>query len=164
VLDDFVASMDLVARGWRVAFEPGALSTEAPSPSLGAEWERRVRNAAGGWQAVARLRGLWRAGPRTLFQYLSHRVLRWVVTPPLFFALPVLTLALWPRPLYAALLVPQALFGVGAAMGAALEASGRRAGVLAGPLHVVMLNAAAVAGGVRWLRGGATVLWPRVRP
>jgi cellulose synthase/poly-beta-1,6-N-acetylglucosamine synthase-like glycosyltransferase len=163
VLDDFYASMDLVARGWRVEYEPEALSFEEPSPSLGAEWERRTRNAAGGFQAVFRLKQVWRAGARTVFQYVSHRVLRWIVTPALLALLPVWTLLLLPQPLYLACLLMEGLFALSALAGWALASRGKSTGWFALPLQVALLNASALAGGVRFLRGRTTVLWPKVR-
>lgn len=163
VLDDFYASMDLVARGWRLVFEPRALSVEEPSPTLSADWERRTRNAAGGYQAVFRLKQVWRAGARTVFQYVSHRVLRWIVTPALLALLPLWTLLLLPQPLFAAILAVEGFFALAALAGWALAVRGKRAGWLALPLHVALLNASALAGGLRYLRGRTTVLWPKVR-
>lgn len=163
VLDDFYASMDLVARGWRVEYEPEALSMEEPSPTPGADWERRTRNAAGGFQAVFRLKQVWRAGPRTVFQYVSHRVLRWIVTPALITLLPLWTLLLLPQTLFVAILVLEGLFALAALAGWALAVRGKHAGWLALPLQVALLNASALAGGLRYLRGRTTVLWPKVR-
>jgi cellulose synthase/poly-beta-1,6-N-acetylglucosamine synthase-like glycosyltransferase len=164
LLDDFYASIEMAARGWRVAYEPDAWSLEPASPDLGAEWQRRVRNAAGGWQAVLRLRAVWRGGARLVFQYLSHRVLRWVAAPLLLPLLLLANLLLLPHPVYTLLLAAQGLFYAAALAGWALARQGRRAGWLAAPLAVVMLNAAALAGGWRYLRGQHTVLWPKVRP
>lgn len=163
ILEDFYASVDLVARGWRVVYEPQALSTEEPSPTLSAEWERRVRNAAGGFQAVRRLRQVWRASARTVFQYVSHRVLRWIVVPPLITLLPLWTVLLLPSPLYSAILALEFLWALAALAGWHLTTRRGSAGWLALPLQFVMLNASALAGGVRYLLGRTTVLWPRVR-
>ncbi len=163
LLDDFYASVAMVARGWRVVFEPVARSLEAAPPSLGAEWQRRVRNAAGGWQAVSRLGVVWRSGARLIFQYLSHRVLRWVAAPLAWPLLLLANLALLPHPFYAALLGAQSLFYVAALTGWRLTEQSRRAGWLAAPLTVCLLNGAALAGGWRYLRGQHTVLWPKVR-
>lgn len=164
LLDDLYASVEMAARGWRVVYEPQARSQEAAPPGLGAEWQRRVRNAAGGWQAIWRLKSVWRGGARLAWQFLSHRALRWVVAP---LALPLLLLAnlfLLRHPLYAALLAAQAVGYAAALAGWALTRRGRRAGWLAAPLAVCMLNAAALVGGWRYLRGRYTVLWPKVRP
>ncbi len=164
LLDDFYASIEMVARGWRVVYEPEAWSLEPASPTLGAEWRRRVRNAAGGWQAVLRLTNIWRGGVRLLFQYLSHRVLRWMVVPLLLPLVLVTNLLLLPDPQYVWLLGAQMLFYGAGLAGWILVRKGRRAGLLAAPLAVCMFNAAALAGGWRYLRGRHTVLWSKVRP
>jgi biofilm PGA synthesis N-glycosyltransferase PgaC len=164
VLEDFYASMDIVARGWRVAYEPAALSFEESSPSLSAEFERRSRNAAGGFQAVRRLQQVWRSGPRTVFQYVSHRILRWVVVPPMLALLPLWTLFLLPRPFFSVCLALEAAFAVAALLGWAGSARRQSAGWLAPPFGVALLNASALAGALRYLRGQTTVLWRRVRP
>ena len=110
-----------------------------------------------------RLTQLWRAGARTVFQYLSHRVLRWIVTPALIALLPLWTLLLLPRPLYAACLVLEGFLALAALAGWALAARGKHVGWLALPLQLALLNASALAGGLRYLRGRTTVLWPKVR-
>jgi poly-beta-1,6-N-acetyl-D-glucosamine synthase len=164
LLDDFYASVAMAARGWRVVYEPQARSQEAAPPGLAAEWRRRARNAAGGWQAIGRLGIVWRSDARLAWQFLSHRVLRWMVAPLALPLLLVANLLLLEQPLYIILLAAQGLFYAAALAGWALTQKGRRAGWLAAPLAVCLLNAAALAGGWRYLRGRHTVLWPKVRP
>ncbi len=91
LLDDFMISLRIAARGYRVEYEPEAYALELPSPSIQDEQKRKVRIATGGFQAMRRLSHLlnfvkygWLS-----FQYVSHRVLRWAVTP---FCLPLLLL------------------------------------------------------------------------
>ena len=163
LLDDFYASVEMVTRGWRVVYEPDALSLEPASPTLGAEWRRRVRNAAGGWQAVLRLTNIWRGGAPLLFQYLSHRVLRWMVVPLLLPLVLITNLLLLPETQYLVLLGIQLLFYSAGLAGWLLVRNERRAGLLAAPLAVCMFNAAALVGGWRYIRGQYTVLWPKVR-
>ncbi len=173
LLDDFVASMRMVAEGWRIAYEPRALAEEPPSPSLGAEWERRVRNAAGGWQAVFRLGEIWRARPLIVWQYASHRVLRWIVTPaliPLFFAANLLLAACEPSPapFYLGCAAVQGAIWVAGAVGGVLTAKrGARPGRVGrwavSIFYALMLHMAALAGGWRYLTGRQTVLWRQVR-
>jgi cellulose synthase/poly-beta-1,6-N-acetylglucosamine synthase-like glycosyltransferase len=79
VIEDFVLSMQLVMDGWRVVYEPEAVAWEEPSPSLRSEWERRARIGAGGFQATGQLLGIF--SPRyalVAFQFLSHKLLRWL--------------------------------------------------------------------------------------
>jgi cellulose synthase/poly-beta-1,6-N-acetylglucosamine synthase-like glycosyltransferase len=159
-----VASLRMVAAGWRVVFEPRAVACEEASPGLRAEWTRRVRNAAGGWQAFGQLPGLLRHPDKLItFQYLSHRMSRWMVTPTLFVLAALANLGLLAAPFYRAVGIAQLVWYGLAALGWALAARNVRVGWLLAPFYVCMLNAAALAGGWRFLRGKETVLWRKAR-
>ena len=70
-------------------YEPEAYAVESSSASVQEELKRKIRIAAGGLQAIIRLSPLlniFKYGLLT-FQYVSHRVLRWTLTP---IALPIL--------------------------------------------------------------------------
>lgn len=163
-IEDFVASLRMVEAGWRVVFEPEALAFEEASPSLRAEWTRRTRMSAGGWQSLAQLPGMLRHESKLLtFQYISHRMLRWIVTPSLFLLLFVANLGLVSSPLYAYILGVQLAFYTLAGVGWFLAASGRGVRWLAAPFYICMLNAAALAGGWRFLRGRQSVAWDKAR-
>lgn len=164
LLEDFVASMRLVAAGWRVVYDPTVCAMEDAAPGPAAEWERHARNAAGGWQACVRLGEVWHCGdPLAIWQFVSHRVLRWMATPALFPLLLVANLGLLATPFYRGALIAQGLAYAAAALGWALAAAGRRPGPLAAPLAVALLNSAALAGAWRHLRGRQAVTWDKVR-
>ena len=97
------------------------------------------------------------------FQYLSHRMLRWMVTPTLFVLLLLANLCLANRTFYAITLAAQALFYALAGIGWLLASRGRRVRWLLAPFYICLLNAAALAGGWRYLRGSQSVLWRKVR-
>jgi biofilm PGA synthesis N-glycosyltransferase PgaC len=83
ILDDFVLSLRVAEQSFRIIYEPGAFAAELPSFSTGEEQKRKIRIAAGGFQAMVMLRSLfcfWRH-PRLSFLYISHRVLRWTLSP-----------------------------------------------------------------------------------
>ncbi|MCR4583029.1 MAG: glycosyltransferase family 2 protein [Prevotella sp.] len=83
LLDDFMMSMLLVDRGRRIAYTPDAYALEYGSADIHEESKRKRRIAAGGLQSIWWLRKMllpWRQ-PLVWFQYVSHRVLRWSVTP-----------------------------------------------------------------------------------
>ena len=83
ILDDFIISMKVAAKGFRIVYEPGAYAMELPSFSMEDEGKRKVRIAAGGFQAMGMLKSLllfWKQ-PRLSFLYISHRVLRWTLSP-----------------------------------------------------------------------------------
>ncbi|MCX6205420.1 MAG: glycosyltransferase family 2 protein, partial [Bacteroidetes bacterium] len=83
LLDDFMISMLIAEKGYRIVYEPDAYATESASANTKEELKRKVRIAAGGIQSFLRLTGLLNPfkHPVLSFQYLSHRILRWTITP-----------------------------------------------------------------------------------
>lgn len=164
VIEDFVLSMRYVMQGMRVVYEPAAISWEDASPSFREEFKRKVRIIAGGWQSVIWLRQL--LSPRyglVAFQYLSHRVLRWMVVP---FLLPLAFLAnvmLASDPFYALLLALQVTLYGAAAIGYHLQQRDIRWKVFYIPFYFVFLNVAALMGAYRYLTGRQPVTWEKVQ-
>lgn len=97
ILDDFMQSMQIAAEGYRIVYEPQAFATEKASANVKEELKRKIRIAIGSWQAMKRLRGIlrWQQTPALCFQYFSHRILRWAVTPFLLILLILLNTILW---------------------------------------------------------------------
>lgn len=82
LLDDFILSLRIAAKGYKIAYCKDAYATETASLNMKEEEKRKIRIAAGGLQSVWRLKGLFnifRYGTLS-FQYVSHRVLRWTLT------------------------------------------------------------------------------------
>lgn len=89
LLDDFMLSMRIAQQGHRIAYTSNAYAVEYGSLNMEEEGKRKRRIAAGGWQSIGRLLPLlnvFKFG-KLSFQYISHRVLRWSVTPFALFAL-----------------------------------------------------------------------------
>jgi len=164
IIEDFVMSMRLVQAGWRVIYEPDAVAWEEPIPTLRGEWLRRTRIAAGGWQAMRRLRGLL-AWPwnRITWQYVSHRVLRWAVTPLLLPLALATNLLLWSIPFYRLLSVAQIAFYLLALAGFARAKAGKRGGVAYTAFFFVFTNLAALAGLGRGVTNRQPVTWAKTR-
>ena len=80
IIEDFVLTMQIMAAGWKVRFDPEARATEPASASSRAEWERKVRIGAGDFQALGLTKQMLhpRYGLRA-FSFWSHKVLRWFV-------------------------------------------------------------------------------------
>lgn len=89
LLDDFVMSMCIVDKGYKIAYTSDAYAMEYGSADLHEESKRKRRIAAGGLQSCWWLRKMMNPfrKPVVAFQFVSHRVLRWSITP---FALMVL--------------------------------------------------------------------------
>ena len=157
ILDDFVISMRVAARGFRVIYEPGACAMENPSFSIQDERKRKVRIAAGGFQAVALLRGAVspQRHPRLYYLYISHRVLRWVASPFCLVLSFVAGAALYAEsPFYRWLFFAQvAFYGLAFLPG--------KAGKL--PRYFIFMNVSVLQGFVRWLRGRQPGAWEKAR-
>ncbi len=165
IVEDFYLTMRIAQKGYRVQYEPNAYAVETSSASVREELKRKVRIAAGSWQAVVRLLPLlniFRYGTLS-FQYLSHRVLRWTLAPAL---LPVMLAANFylarESHFYAGVLGLQLLFYGAALAGYLLEQRKLRFKALFVPYYFCVMNYAQYAGLLRYLRGQQSVLWERV--
>lgn len=121
LLDDFILSMKIAERGYKIAYCKDAYAMEEPSFNMKEENKRKVRIAAGGLQSIIILYRLLNPlkYPILSFQYISHRVLRWSLTPiALFTLLPLnIYLCLMDKEAYFILLILQILFYISALIG-----------------------------------------------
>lgn len=147
LLDDFILSMRIAQKGYKIAYSSSAYALETGSADIKNEEKRKVRIAAGGIQSIARLRSLLIPNPFHLgllrFQYVSHRVLRWSVTPVLLFLLlplNLLILCLYPSPLYAVFLGLQVLFYLLGAVGAIQQKKRIKNKILFIPYYFLFMN------------------------
>ncbi len=69
--------------GYVIRYEPRAFAVETASATMREEQKRKIRIAAGAFQAMGILKNLFnfRRYPILSFQYISHRVLRWTLCP-----------------------------------------------------------------------------------
>ena len=96
LLDDFMMSMLIVKDGHRIAYTSEAYAMEYGSADMHEESKRKRRIAAGGLQSIWWLRSLMNPFryPVVSFLFISHRVLRWSITPFAMLALIPLNIAL----------------------------------------------------------------------
>lgn len=165
ILDDFVISMKVAQKGYRVVYEPEAYAMELPSFSIRDEQKRKVRIAAGGFQALGMLgpsMAFWKQ-PRLSFLYISHRVLRWTLSPLcLILAFVSNFILLWEGHFfYKLLFAAQALF-----YGAALLATFprfRNNRLFKLPYYFAFMNISVIQGFFRFLRGRQPATWEKAR-
>ena len=173
LLDDFIISLRIAGRGFRVAYAPDAYALEHPSHSVAEEMKRKVRIATGGFQAMKRLSYLLnvsRYGWLT-FQYVSHRVLRWAVTP---FCLPMLVLlnaVMLSKPVsdtpgpgfWQMLFGLQLAFYAAAGIGYILENRQTRWKLTFVPFYFVFMNWCVLLGFWRYGNGNISGIWEKAR-
>ena len=145
LLDDFMMSMLIVNEGKRIAYTPDAYALEYGSADLKEEAKRKRRIAAGGLQSIWWLRGMLNPfrQPLVAFQYISHRVLRWSITPVamlLLLLVNIILVILGAGTFYTVMLLLQALFYLMAAAGWLLGRSGHSNKLLYIAYYFVFMN------------------------
>ncbi|MFN3404756.1 MAG: glycosyltransferase family 2 protein [Cytophagaceae bacterium] len=166
ILDDFMLSMRIAEKEYRVVYEPEAYAMETASASIKEELKRKIRICAGGWQSMIRLKSVLNPFKNFLltFQYVSHRVLRWSIAPLLMFLLLPLNLFLafegW---VYQWMLAGQIAFYTLALLGWYLEEKEIRFKMLFIPFYFFFMNASVFAGFYRYAKGKQAAAWERVK-
>ena len=158
ILDDMFTPLQIMLRGYRVVFEPEAKVYDSEADAKN-EFKRKSRTLAGNYQLLTNLPELLNPTKNRIFwQFLSHKVLR-LICPfalvSLFASNVLLVVTLAPGwPFYLITLIGQTQ-AYALAVYAALFKD--RAGKTARLAHTfVILNAAAVEGLRRYLRGDFT--------
>lgn len=167
IIEDFYISLKVVANGYRFVYEPGASATETASASIGDEWKRKVRIAAGGLQAIGKLHTLlnpFRYGIVS-FQYISHRVMRWTLAPLALVAVLVsnVYLASLGLAFYQVLLFLQLSFYTMATVGYVYRNQNISIKGFFVPFYFTVMNASVFAGFVRFITGRQTVIWEKTK-
>jgi cellulose synthase/poly-beta-1,6-N-acetylglucosamine synthase-like glycosyltransferase len=171
VLDDFIISLRIASEGYTIQYDPEAYAVETASANVREELKRKIRISAGGIQSVIRLSSLlniFRYGWLS-FQYISHRVLRWTVTPVslllLFPAGLILALneGITGFGLYSTIFWLQVLFYLAALLGWYLENRLIRIKLLFVPYYFFIMNLSVFLGMIRYARSSQTVNWERAK-
>lgn len=168
VLDDFVISLRVNMVGYRVAYAPDAYAMEAPSFSITEEHKRKVRICAGGFQAMGMLLPLLNIFryPVVSFLYISHRVLRWTLSP-LSLALLLLSnllIVLNGGAVFYQLFLAAQLAAYAAAFAGYRQAKReRRSKWLFIPFYFVFMNISVYEGFIRFIGGKQSAAWEKAR-
>ena len=166
IIDDFMISMLIAKKGYRIVYEPEAYATETSSANIKEELKRKIRIAAGGLQSIIWLKSLLLPFQQPLlsFQYISHRVLRWTVVPFLMLAIFVFNILIVTQThlfIYQLLLVAQILFYAAALLGWILEKRQIKIKALFVPYYFGVMNYAVIAGIFRYLFGVQSAAWEK---
>jgi len=169
ILDDFIISLRVAQDGYTIQYDPDAYAIETASANVKEELKRKIRISAGGIQSIVRLCSLlniFKYGTLS-FQYISHRVLRWSLTPmSLILLIPVLTVlaineGVFNFGFYAILFWLQLLFYAAALLGWFLENRETRIKILFIPYYFFIMNLSVVLGFFRYMKKSQSVNWER---
>jgi len=135
--DDFIIPMRIKQKGYRIAYEPGAVAYEEAREMEG--FSRRIRITAGNMAQLREFKGLfWPPRPLTLFCLISHKLGRLLV-PLALLTLLTCSVILWNSPFYRWLLFGQLAFYFLATLGAFVRLRPR---FLRLPYYFCMINSA----------------------
>ena len=171
LLDDFMVSLRVAMQGFTIQYNPEAYAIENASANVKEELKRKVRISAGGIQSVVRLAPLlnfFKFGTLS-FQYISHRVLRWTLTPLLLLLIVPINLILalnegiFSLEIYGLLFWGQVLFYAAALLGWFLEHRQIRLKILFVPYYFFIMNLSVFLGFGRYLKGNQSVNWERAQ-
>ena len=165
VCDDFLISTRVIAKGYRLVFEPNAIAYEEVASSDKAEFRRKSRIIARG------IRGLWvmksLLNPLAFgfysFQLASHKLLRWSV----IFLLPIILIlnvaCIGQGIVYQILLGLQFAFYLMALIGILLRNTpifrSKFAKAMAVPYFFCMANFSALSGWYQFMAGRRVDIW-----
>lgn len=160
ILDDVAIPLQIVLGGKRALFDARARAYDRLSDEQATEQRRKVRTLAGCFQLCRLYPQLllpWRN--RIWFQFVSHKLLRLVCPYALLVAFG--SSVIWARtsPVGFAFCAVQILCYALAAVGLLFPNASAKLRVLSIPAAFLMLNAAAVCGLIRFLKGIDTGGW-----
>lgn len=172
LLDDFIISLRIAEKGYKIQYDPEAYALENPSANVREELKRKIRISAGGIQSIVRLRELlnpFRFGLLS-FQYISHRVLRWTLAP--LGLLVILICNAWLAMhygffhfgnIYPWFFWGQLVFYIAALIGWLLEDRNIKIKLLYIPFYFFIMNLAVYLGFIRYIKRKQSVNWERAK-
>lgn len=169
IIDDFMISMLIAKKGYKIVYEPDAYAIETASQDVKEELKRKIRIAAGGIQSIIWLKGLLNPlkMPLLSFQYISHRVLRWTVVPFLLILSLILNILIVSNGvsafIYQLLLIAQLAFYVLSLSGWFLEAQQIKVKIFFIPYYFCMMNYAVIKGIIRFAGGKQSAIWEKAK-
>ena len=166
IIDDHMIAMRIAEKGYIIAYEPNAYAMETASADVKEELKRKIRIAAGGIQSILRLKKAANPFhyPLFTFQYISHRVLRWTITPFLLILVFILNgiIALQTNAVfYQLLFVLQVMFYLLSIVGLYFESKNIRVKALFIPYYFCVMNYAVLAGIIRYYKKNQSAAWEK---
>lgn len=168
ILDDFIISLKVARKGYKILYEKNAVASELPSASVSEEKKRKVRISAGGFQAIVMLKSLFRfwEHPRLFFLYFSHRVLRWAASPfcLILILLSNIVLAFGTKSFFwMAMLILQLVFYGSAFIAHSVSSGSIKLKPVKFIYYFVFMNYSVLLGFIRFLKGHQSALWDKAK-
>jgi cellulose synthase/poly-beta-1,6-N-acetylglucosamine synthase-like glycosyltransferase len=162
VTDDFYTSTAAIAQGFRMVFEPEAVSYEPVTADAEREFKRKVRIITRGLRSVIARRALLNPFHFGFYaiQLISHKVLRRLVVLPLLVLFLCSLFLIQENLLYTLAAASQLAFYAAAVLGYFVRHSRNRLAKLASlPFYFTLVNLASLIAVLNILRGNQIARW-----
>lgn len=160
VLDDLLVPMGARRLGYQVIYDPEAIATDYAPDTIRGEFARRVRIAAGSFQALPELLRM-HLDAFTAFCFFSHKLLRWFL-PFFLIALLACNALLIDRTFYMVFAAAQVSFYAWAVLGLTCHERLKRVRYALIGHFLLAMNAAFLVGFFRYLKDRNSIEWQRV--
>jgi poly-beta-1,6-N-acetyl-D-glucosamine synthase len=166
IIEDFVQSIKICMKGYVIRYEPKAFAVEHGSATMRDEQKRKIRIAAGAFQAMIILKGLFNVFryPVLSFQFISHRILRWTLCPlclPLCFTSNAWLAYAGTSGFYLVFFLAQVVFYAVAMAGWLLVNHDVKTRILYIPYYFLFMNLSVFIGFFRWFRKKQSSIWEK---
>ncbi len=167
ILDDFLITLSIVKKGYRIKYEPKATASEYGSVNVKEEMKRKYRIAAGCFQVL--FRNFWLINifkyPVVAFQFISHKFMRWVTTPlimAIIIPYNIILAFIYPENTFIiTILILQTLFYLTSIIGYITQHLSLKNKFVFFPYYFTITNLAQFVGLWRFIKGNTTVKWER---
>jgi poly-beta-1,6-N-acetyl-D-glucosamine synthase len=164
VVDDFLIPIEIVRRGYKMLYEPGAKAFEKAVGTVLGEFRRKVRIGASNFNGISEFADLLNPKHGFIsFALWSHKIIRWFA--PLFL-LTIFCLSIFlaiGSANYRLLLWVQVGFIVLGTIGFLFEWGKINLGIFAFPYYFIAMNAALFIGFIKYIFGKQRSTWEIVR-
>lgn len=171
LLDDFMMSMRIAIDGYKIKYVPEAFAIESSSVNVKEELKRKVRIAAGAIQSTLRLGKAMNPFHNFIlsFQFVSHKVLRWIFVPVtlpfvyVFNFILAYKTGLLDVNIYTIFFCLQTVFYFLAVLGWLIQEKTTVLKFLFVPYYILVMNIAMWLGFFRFIKGKQSVNWERAK-
>lgn len=167
ILDDFVESIGIRQKGYKLKYNPDAFAIEKASINITEEKKRKRRIAAGAFQTLFRYPGFMNPFRNCYlaFQYISHKVLRWIVVPFAVFLIPFLNLFIVLKvdnnTIYQVIFILLMFFFAIALLGWLIKNKKLKEKIIFIPYYILMMNISILEGFWLYLTRRQNVVWEK---
>ena len=153
-------------KGYKIDFAHDPIATETGSLNIQEETKRKIRISAGGTQAVIKLLHLlnpFKYG-KLAFQYISHRALRWTLTPIAIVTTFIANMTLaFSSQTFFLLFIAQLAFYLLAALGYMLKDRPTKFKLTYIPYYFIYMHYYVVLGWIKYFSGKQKVTWDKAK-